>query len=89
MTFEELWELEERQGVEHRLKRDFPQWKHRRSMRRTIVASVAIVMVVAHFVFVPSFAEQRNYDYVCCNRSTFPENHWVDVASNILTKETL
>lgn len=88
MTFEELWEQEERQGVLSRLQGEYPGWQRRRNRRHT-VAAVAAVAVVAVFAFhLPPFTS-HSYDYVCCNRSGIAEGHWAEVASNILTIETL
>ena len=89
MTFDELWETEERQGLEKRLQRDYPVWRRQRRTRRSIIASVALVAVISFSIFNFQFSISKKYDSVCCNRNTFPESHWVDVASNILTTELL
>ena len=89
MTFDELWETEERQGLEKRLQRDYPAWRHQRRTRRSIFAFVAFVAVISFSIFNFQFSIHKKYDSVCCNRNTFPESHWVDVASNILTTEIL
>lgn len=89
MTFDELWEQEERQGLLSRMKSEYPAWLHRRKRRRTVAAvAIAAVAVISPFVFIhPSTTNP--YDHVCCNRNGIPEKHWVDVASNILTTQTL
>ena len=43
--FEELWEQEERQGLQRRLRQEYPAWQQRRRVRRTALASVAVVLV--------------------------------------------
>ncbi len=84
MTFDELWEQEERQGLLSRLQKDYPEWQQRRKRRRTMAAvAIAAVAVLSPVVFHSS--PTQTYDYICCNRSDIPEMHWVDVASNILT----
>lgn len=87
MTFEDFWEQEERNGLLHRMRDDYPVWQRRRRIRRTALASVAVVVVVFAFLF--PFSTSHSYDYVCCNRSGIPEAHWADVASNILTTPTI
>ena len=86
--FEELWEREEKQAVLGRLQREYPAWRHRRKQRRTIMATVIIaVAMISPLTF--HLSPTRSYDYVACNRSGIAESHWVKVASNILTIETL
>ena len=87
--FEELWEQEERQGLQQRLQQDYPAWQQRRKQRRTIMASVAILAVVGISIFNFQFSIPKSYDYVACNRSGIPNSHWVEVADNILTIETI
>ena len=89
LTFDELWEREERQGLERRLQRDYPAWRHTRRTRISIIASVALVAVISFSIFNLQFSISRNYDSICCNRNIFPESHWAEMASNILTIETL
>lgn len=87
MTFEELWENEERQGLTSRLQEDYPGWIQRRRRRRTVAAGVVVAVVaLSPFTF---HLSPSTYDYVCCNRSGIAEGHWAKVASNILTTETL
>ncbi len=88
MTFEELWEREERQGLQRRLQQDYPVWQHRRKQRRTaLVAVVVAVAVISPLTFLLS--PTRNYDFVACNRNGIAEGHWADVAGNILTMQTI
>ena len=87
--FEELWEQEERQGLQQRLQQDYPAWQQRRKQRRTIMASVAILAVVGISIFNFQFSTPKGYDYVACNRNGIADAHWAEVASNILTIETL
>lgn len=83
MTFEELWEHEERQGLERRLRQEYPAWRRRRRARRVAMASVAVLAGVAFCAFhlPPS---TRSYDAVACNRSGIADSHWVDVAAKTL-----
>ena len=87
--FEELWAQEERQGLQRRLLQDYPVWQQRRRQRRTIMASVAILAVVGISIFNFQFSTPKGYDYVACNRNGIADAHWAEVASNILTIETL
>ena len=88
ITFEELWEQEERQGLQQRLQQDYPVWQRRRRTRRTAICStLVLVVVLSPLTFLLSTPE--GYDAVCCNRSGIADAHWADVASNILTTSTL
>ncbi len=87
--FEELWEQEERQGLQRRLQQEYPAWQQRRRMRRTALASVAVVLVAGFSVFNFQFSTPKSYDSVACNRSGIAEGHWAAEASRILTIETL
>jgi hypothetical protein len=88
MTFDSIWEQEEQQGLQQRLRQDYPAWLRRRRMRRTIMATVVVaIAVISPFTF--HLSPAHGYDYVACNRSGIAESHWAKVASNILTIETL
>ena len=87
--FEELWEQEERQGLQRRLQQEYPAWQQRRRMRRTALASVAVVLVAGFSIFNFHFSTPKSYDSVACNRSGIAEGHWAAEASRILTIETL
>ena len=89
MTFDSIWEQEERQGLQQRLRQDYPTWLRRRRARRAALASIAVLVVAGFSIFNFQFSTPKDYDYVCCNRSGIAEGHWVKVASNILTIETL
>ena len=89
MTFEEFWEQEERKGLLHRMRDDYPVWQRRRHIRRWAICSTLVVLAGIFTTFHFSLSTTHSYDYVCCNRNTFPDRHWVNVASDILTIETL
>lgn len=89
MTFDEIWEKEERQGLQQRLRQDYPTWKRRRRTTLAAAASVAMVFVMGISIFNFQFSTSKGYDEVCCNRSGIPNGHWADVAGRILTIETL
>ena len=89
MTFDSIWEHEERQGLQQRLRQDYPAWLRRRRVRRTALAGIAVLVVAGFSIFNFQFSSSKEYDYVCCNRSGIAEGHWAKVASNILTTETL
>lgn len=86
--FEELWEKEERQAVQQRLQHEYPAWRQRRRVRRTALASVAVLLaVVLPTIHYPLPTKQ--YDSVACNRSGFADAHWAEVASHVLTVQAL
>lgn len=87
--FEELWEQEELQGLQRRLRQEYPAWQQRRRVRRTALASVAVVLVAGFSFFNFQFSTPKSYDSVACNRSGIAEGHWAAEASRILTIETL
>ena len=92
MNFEEFWEQEERKGLLHRMRDEYPLWQRRRRIRRTTLASVAVVAVAVFSLFTSLFplsGAPHCYDAVCCNRSGIAEGHWAEVASNILTTPTI
>lgn len=87
--FEELWEQEERQGLQQRLQQEYPAWQQRRRVRRTALAAVAVVLVAGFSFFNFQLSTPKSYDSVACNRSGIAEGHWAAEASRILTIETL
>ncbi len=89
MTFDSIWEKEERQGLQQRLRQDYPAWLRRRRQRRTALATIAVLAVAGFSFFNFQSSTSKDYDYVACNRSGIAEGHWTKVASNILTIETL
>ena len=89
MTFENIWEQEERQGLQRRLQQDYPAWLRRRRTALATIVSVAVVSVAAGITLSTLHTPLSTYDAVACNRSGIAEDHWAKVASNILTMETL
>lgn len=88
MTFDDLWEQEERKGLQRRLQREYPVWQRQHKRRRTAAAvAVAVLAVLSPLTF--SLQQQRPYDAVSCNRSGIDDAHWADVASNILSISTI
>ena len=86
--FEDLWEQEERRGVEQRLQREYPRWRRRSRTRRTALACVAVVLAALSplaFHLSPS----KGYDNVYCNRSGIADAHWANTAGEILTRSLL
>ena len=80
ITFDELWEQQERAGLQQRMMQDYPEWMRRRRIRRASLATVTVLAVAMVSLF--------NYQGLC-NRTTFPDSHWADVAATILTKEII
>lgn len=85
MTFENLWEQEERQGLQRRLQREYPAWKHRRNTTLTAMASVAVMAVAAGITLSALHSPLSTYDSVACNRSGIADSHWAEVTGRILT----
>ena len=84
MTFDSIWEQEEQQGLQQRLRQDYPAWLRRRRQRRTALATIAVLAVAGFSIFNFQPSTSKDYDYVACNRSGIAEGHWADVAANIL-----
>jgi len=92
MRFDDLWEREELKGLTWRMQREYPAAQQRRRQRWSAMTAVAVtaVALVAFFTVQTSPSRApRGYDMVCCNRTTFPDSHWVDLAANMLTAEML
>ncbi len=89
ITFEELWEHEERQGLQQRLRQDYPSWLRRRRTALATIVSVAVVSVAAGITLSTLHSPLSTYDAVACNRSGIAEGHWATVAADILTKEMI
>ncbi len=89
MTFDSIWEQEERQSLQQRLRLDYPAWLLRRRQRRTALVGIAVLVVAGISIFNFQSSTSKDYDYVACNRSGIADAHWADVAANILTTETL
>ena len=89
MTFDSIWEQEERQGLQQRLRQDYPAWLRRRRQRRTALVGIAVLVVAGISIFNFQSSTSKDYDYVACNRSGIAEGHWATVAADILTKEMI
>lgn len=87
MTFDELWEQEERRGLQMRLQHDYPAWKRRRKQGIALAGTVATMLVVGIITFNFQLSTPKGYDGVICNRGGIAESHWVSVAANTLTIE--
>ena len=87
ITFDNIWEAEERQALVMRLSHEYTAWRRGRRRRRAIMATAVVLAgMTLPLLFL---TKNQPYDDVCCNRSTFPDSHWADVATNILTIETI
>ena len=89
-TFDNLWEQEEKQGLQQRLRQEYPRWQRARHVRRTAVSSVVVLLAAGITLSTFHFPlSTRNYDSVACNRSGIAASHWASEAGRILTIETL
>ena len=88
-TFDNLWEQEEQQALQRRLRQEYPRWQRARRVRRTALASLAILLVAGVSIFNFQFSTPKSYDSVACNRSGIAASHWASEAGRILTIETL
>ena len=89
MNFDSLWEREEQQALQQRLRQEYPRWQRARRVRRTALASLAILLVAGFSIFNFQFSTPKSYDSVACNRSGIAASHWASEAGRILTIETL
>lgn len=85
--FEELWEKEERRGVELRLQREYPIWKRRR--QRTMSAAAAVTLMIMVGVPLLKPATPTGFDKVYCNRTGTTDTQWAALAADILTREVI
>lgn len=88
MTFDNLWEQEEQQALQQRLRQEYPRWQRARRVRRTALASMvavaAVILPIIHHT-----QPTKSYDSVACNRSGIADSHWASEAGRILTIKTL
>lgn len=89
MTFDQLWEQEERAGLQQRLLQTYPEWKRNRRIRNAVLSAFAVLVVAVVPIYNYQFSVSKSYDMVVSNRTTFTDSHWADIAANILTKETV
>lgn len=89
MNFDSLWEREEQQALQQRLRQEYPRWQRARRVRRTALASVAVLLVAGFSILISQFSTPKSYDSVACNRSGIAASHWASEAGRILTIETL
>lgn len=89
MHFDSLWEREEQQALQRRLRQEYPRWQRARRVRRTALASLAVLLVAGFSIFNFQFSTPKSYDSVACNRSGIAASHWASEAGRILTIETL
>lgn len=87
MTFESIWEQEERQGLQRRLRQDYPAWLRRQQRTLRVAAAVAVMVMVAVPLLKP--ATPDGFDRVYCNRTGTSDTQWAALAADILTRETI
>ena len=88
MTFESTWEQEERQGLQRRLRQDYPSWLRRRCQRRTAggLATVAAIALFAAVALYNNTLTTKDYESVYCNRAGTTDAQWVALAGKTLTR---
>ena len=84
VSFDELWLRAEAEGYASKLSAEYPAWRHRRHVRRTALASVAIVIVAGFSLFNFHFSSSYPSERVYCNNAAFSDSHWTEMASTLL-----
>ena len=88
-TFETIWEQEERQGLQRRLRQDYPAWLRRRRQKRRTAGGLATVAAIALFAAVALYNNTlttKDYESVYCNRAGTTDAQWVALAGKTLTR---
>ena len=83
--FEELWERVEAEGYASRLATEYPAWRTKTRRTASMVAGLALVVAVAVPALMPhKTMESTYYAKVYCNRTGTDNQHWVDLADELL-----
>ena len=85
--FDELWDLAGVESHAAKLASEYPLWRTRRRRTAGMVAGVALVIAVALPVLMPHRNNNNTYyAKVYCNRTGIADQHWVDLADELLLR---
>ncbi len=83
--FEELWDRAEAEGYASRLASEYPAWRTKTRRTAGIVAGLALVIAIAVPALMPhKIMDSTYYSKVYCNRTGTDNQHWVDLADELL-----
>lgn len=83
--FEELWERAEAEGYASRLASEYPAWRTKTRRTAGMVAGLALMVAVAVPALMPhKTTDSTYYANVYCNRTGTDNQHWVDLADELL-----
>lgn len=82
--FDNLWQQAEAEMHVRKLVEGYPAWKRK---QRWIVSGCAICTLGIAVILPLQLQQPRTFDKVYCNRTAIADEHWVDVASEMLTLE--
>ena len=83
--FEELWERAEAEGYASRLASEYPAWRTKTRRTAGMVAGLALMCAVSVPALMPhETMESTYYAKVYCNRTGTDNQHWVDLADELL-----
>jgi hypothetical protein len=82
--FEELWDRAEAENYAKKLASEYPTWRTSRRRTMGMVAGVALLIVVAIPTLMPQKAVDTVYAKVYCNRTGMDDQHWIDLADELL-----
>lgn len=82
--FEQLWEKAATQRSVETLAAGFPAWQVRRRRRRNSIMGFVAVCLIGGSVWFGLNPSEKNYDSVACNRSGYVDEHWMQIANEML-----
>lgn len=83
--FEELWERAEAEGYASRLASEYPAWRTKTRRTAGMVAGLVLMGAVAVPTLMPhKTMDSTDYAKVYCNRTGTDNQHWVDLADELL-----
>lgn len=81
--FEQLWQRAEAARYADELAGEYEGWRQRRRRMTTVVASVAMIAVVALPLLLHQSAP-KEYEQVVCNRVGTSDAQWASLAAELL-----
>jgi hypothetical protein len=82
--FEQLWHQAEAEGYAKRLASEYPKWRTQRNRAMGMVAGLALVVAVSAPAWMPNNESKAAYAQVHCNKAGTSDQHWVDLADELL-----